>query len=275
MCGFVGFTGQIDNRQQVLDAMMDRIVHRGPDMGGSHLTDEVALGFPPPVHPRPHRGGRPAHGQRGRQRLRGLQRRDLQLHGASLRARASRLHLPLQRRHRGSRPRLRGVGGSGWSTACAACTPSWSTTRATTGSSARATSLASSRSTTIGPMVAMAARQPGTSSLAARSRASSSTRALLRRSTTRRSARTSPCSSRLRTRPSLPVSTSCRPRTALPTTSPRARSTSVATGSATSRTTTPKPSTSTWTSATAWCTRASMRTASLTSRGGSFLLGRC
>ncbi len=45
MCGFVGFTGQIDNRQQVLDAMMDRIVHRGPDMGGSHLTDEVALGF--------------------------------------------------------------------------------------------------------------------------------------------------------------------------------------------------------------------------------------
>ena len=45
MCGFVGFTGQIDNRQEVLDAMMARIVHRGPDMGGSHLTDEVALGF--------------------------------------------------------------------------------------------------------------------------------------------------------------------------------------------------------------------------------------
>ena len=45
MCGFVGFTGTIDNRQDVLTAMMDRIVHRGPDMGGTRLTDEVALGF--------------------------------------------------------------------------------------------------------------------------------------------------------------------------------------------------------------------------------------
>ena len=45
MCGFVGFTGQTENRQQVLDQMMNRIVHRGPDMGGSHLTDDVALGF--------------------------------------------------------------------------------------------------------------------------------------------------------------------------------------------------------------------------------------
>ena len=45
MCGFVGFTGSIDNRQGVLTAMMDRIVHRGPDMGGTHLTDDVALGF--------------------------------------------------------------------------------------------------------------------------------------------------------------------------------------------------------------------------------------
>ena len=45
MCGFVGFTGTIDNRHDVLTAMMDRIVHRGPDMGGTRLTDEVALGF--------------------------------------------------------------------------------------------------------------------------------------------------------------------------------------------------------------------------------------
>lgn len=45
MCGFVGFTGSIDNRHGVLTAMMDRIVHRGPDMGGTHLTDDVALGF--------------------------------------------------------------------------------------------------------------------------------------------------------------------------------------------------------------------------------------
>lgn len=45
MCGFVGFTGDIDNKQQVLEAMMNRIVHRGPDMGGSFITDAVAMGF--------------------------------------------------------------------------------------------------------------------------------------------------------------------------------------------------------------------------------------
>ncbi|OUP07559.1 asparagine synthase (glutamine-hydrolyzing) [Collinsella sp. An2] len=45
MCGFVGFTGTLDNRRGVLTAMMDRIVHRGPDMGGTHLTDDVAMGF--------------------------------------------------------------------------------------------------------------------------------------------------------------------------------------------------------------------------------------
>ena len=33
MCGFVGFTGDVENKQQVLAAMMDRIVHRGPDIG--------------------------------------------------------------------------------------------------------------------------------------------------------------------------------------------------------------------------------------------------
>ncbi|MDO4590496.1 MAG: asparagine synthase (glutamine-hydrolyzing) [Slackia sp.] len=45
MCGFVGFTGDIENRQQVLTAMMDRIVHRGPDMGDVFLADQVAMGF--------------------------------------------------------------------------------------------------------------------------------------------------------------------------------------------------------------------------------------
>ena len=45
MCGFVGFTGQIEAREQVLERMMDRIVHRGPDMGGTHLAEGVALGF--------------------------------------------------------------------------------------------------------------------------------------------------------------------------------------------------------------------------------------
>ena len=45
MCGFVGFTGKVDSRQTVLSRMMDRIVHRGPDMGGQYVDDDVALGF--------------------------------------------------------------------------------------------------------------------------------------------------------------------------------------------------------------------------------------
>lgn len=50
MCGFVGFTGQIVNREQVLRKMAARIVHRGPDMEGFHLSgsnaqDSIALGF--------------------------------------------------------------------------------------------------------------------------------------------------------------------------------------------------------------------------------------
>ena len=45
MCGFVGFTGDIENREAVLTAMMDRIIHRGPDMGGQYFDDGVALGF--------------------------------------------------------------------------------------------------------------------------------------------------------------------------------------------------------------------------------------
>ena len=45
MCGFIGFTGIIDSSKTVLEAMMDRIVHRGPDMGGTYLDDTIALGF--------------------------------------------------------------------------------------------------------------------------------------------------------------------------------------------------------------------------------------
>lgn len=45
MCGFVGFTGHVGNDEAVLTAMMDRIIHRGPDMGGMHIDGGVALGF--------------------------------------------------------------------------------------------------------------------------------------------------------------------------------------------------------------------------------------
>ncbi len=45
MCGFVGFTNEIDDRGSVLDAMMNRIVHRGPDAEGKYIDSSVALGF--------------------------------------------------------------------------------------------------------------------------------------------------------------------------------------------------------------------------------------
>lgn len=45
MCGFVGFTGTIENREDVLRAMMERIVHRGPDMGDAYVNERVAMGF--------------------------------------------------------------------------------------------------------------------------------------------------------------------------------------------------------------------------------------
>ena len=45
MCGFVGFTGTDEQSELVLTAMMNRIIQRGPDMGGQHIVDNVALGF--------------------------------------------------------------------------------------------------------------------------------------------------------------------------------------------------------------------------------------
>ncbi len=45
MCGFTGFVGATDNRQQVLENMMNTIVHRGPDSSGSFIDDDAALGF--------------------------------------------------------------------------------------------------------------------------------------------------------------------------------------------------------------------------------------
>lgn len=45
MCGFIGFSGNLDNKEAILQKMMDRIVHRGPDMGGMYTDDGIALGF--------------------------------------------------------------------------------------------------------------------------------------------------------------------------------------------------------------------------------------
>ena len=45
MCGFVGFTGQIDNAGDIVTRMMDRIAHRGPDSAGVYLGGDITLGF--------------------------------------------------------------------------------------------------------------------------------------------------------------------------------------------------------------------------------------
>lgn len=44
MCGIVGFTGEIDNKAEVLKAMSDTIEHRGPDGEGFYIEDGIALG---------------------------------------------------------------------------------------------------------------------------------------------------------------------------------------------------------------------------------------
>ena len=45
MCGICGFTGNIENKTDVLTNMMNKIIHRGPDSGGQHVDDGIALGF--------------------------------------------------------------------------------------------------------------------------------------------------------------------------------------------------------------------------------------
>lgn len=45
MCGFTGFIGNTENAGSILNKMMDRIIHRGPDSAGEFLEGEAALGF--------------------------------------------------------------------------------------------------------------------------------------------------------------------------------------------------------------------------------------
>ena len=45
MCGYVGFTNTIDDANQVIGEMMDRIRHRGPDSEGKYIDSGIALGF--------------------------------------------------------------------------------------------------------------------------------------------------------------------------------------------------------------------------------------
>jgi len=45
MCGFCGFTGQIATPEEILERMKNKIIHRGPDSGGSHIDNGIAMGF--------------------------------------------------------------------------------------------------------------------------------------------------------------------------------------------------------------------------------------
>jgi asparagine synthase (glutamine-hydrolysing) len=45
MCGYVGFTNNINDSGMVLEEMMDRIRHRGPDSDGKYIDENIALGF--------------------------------------------------------------------------------------------------------------------------------------------------------------------------------------------------------------------------------------
>lgn len=45
MCGFCGFTGQIATPEEILEKMKNKIIHRGPDSGGSHIDNGIAMGF--------------------------------------------------------------------------------------------------------------------------------------------------------------------------------------------------------------------------------------
>lgn len=45
MCGFCGFIGQDENKEDKIKKMMDKIIYRGPDSSGMHIDEEIALGF--------------------------------------------------------------------------------------------------------------------------------------------------------------------------------------------------------------------------------------
>ena len=47
MCGITGFIDKKNKKEKntIIDKMMDRIIHRGPDSSGKYIDDNVALGF--------------------------------------------------------------------------------------------------------------------------------------------------------------------------------------------------------------------------------------
>ncbi len=45
MCGFIGFTGNCEQKKEVLSKMLRAISHRGPDSEDTYIDDTIALGF--------------------------------------------------------------------------------------------------------------------------------------------------------------------------------------------------------------------------------------
>ncbi len=45
MCGICGFTGRLATSEEILEKMKNKIIHRGPDSGGSYIDDGVSMGF--------------------------------------------------------------------------------------------------------------------------------------------------------------------------------------------------------------------------------------
>lgn len=45
MCGFTGFIGETEKKEEILQKMMDTIIHRGPDSSGMYTDEQAALGF--------------------------------------------------------------------------------------------------------------------------------------------------------------------------------------------------------------------------------------
>jgi asparagine synthase (glutamine-hydrolysing) len=45
MCGFIGFTRNCNNKEEVLKEMLGTISHRGPDSEDSYIDDDISIGF--------------------------------------------------------------------------------------------------------------------------------------------------------------------------------------------------------------------------------------
>ncbi|MDD4844714.1 MAG: asparagine synthase (glutamine-hydrolyzing) [Anaerotignum sp.] len=45
MCGICGFTGRLATSEEILEKMKNRIIHRGPDSGGSYIDEGMSMGF--------------------------------------------------------------------------------------------------------------------------------------------------------------------------------------------------------------------------------------